>query len=363
VLGVAVGVASVLATALASRAAVASLTDDVEALAGDARLEVTRPGGVPLADMARLAPLCGEVQVAPVVEGTALLPGRGEVVHLFGVDMLGAADRGFAGTLDAEAWDRFLRREGVFLARAAAERLGVRAHDALELVVQARRVSLEVLAQFEPQRLASAWERVLVVDVALAQELLERAGRVDRLELAPRAGVAFDEEAVAERARALLPPGTSVGPASDPMASHSDSRHNPEGPRSPESSAYLFTHSLVLDFLFSQYLHCIATPRVHAALFPCFEHCFPEVPVCTSTKVCQHLPHSRNLGSDRSVSPGQTLHPCRQSHHVGEDFRLVIHHATHCISRYKAGEIARDMPRPGHFSINPLKLILESWGV
>src|SRR5262245_65565114 len=89
VLGVAVGVASVLATALASRAAVASMTDDVEAIAGAARLEVTRPGGVPVDDMARLAPLAGEVRIAPVVEDVALLARGGEIVRLLGVDPVG----------------------------------------------------------------------------------------------------------------------------------------------------------------------------------------------------------------------------------------------------------------------------------
>jgi len=64
VAGVAVGVASVLSTALASRAAVASMTSDVEALAGAARLEVTRPGGVPLDALALLRPIAGEAVIA-----------------------------------------------------------------------------------------------------------------------------------------------------------------------------------------------------------------------------------------------------------------------------------------------------------
>jgi hypothetical protein len=118
VLGVAVGVASVLATALASRAAVASMTDDVEALAGPARLEVTRPGGVPVADLALFASLAGEARLGPVVEGTALVPASGELVRLLGLDALGAGGS-LAETLGAaeleQAAERLLSGRGPVL--------------------------------------------------------------------------------------------------------------------------------------------------------------------------------------------------------------------------------------------------------
>ena len=218
VLGVAVGVASVLATALASRAAVASMTDDVEAIAGPARLEVTRPGGVPVADLARLAELAGAVRIAPVIEGTALVPASGELVRVLGIDALalaGSLGGAEASTALADAGRRLLAEPGVVLARAAARRLGVEVGGKLELVIESRRVSLVVVALFEPERVPAAWERVLVMDVAEAQELLGRRAHVDRFELVPRR--ALDERASAElaaRARALLPEGTRVGPAS-----------------------------------------------------------------------------------------------------------------------------------------------------
>lgn len=232
VLGVALGVASVLATALASRAAVASMTDDVEALGGPARLEVTRPGGVPVADMARLAELAGTVHIAPVLEGTALVAESGVLVRVLGIDALGidaalglqredvvpggAADgpRGPENAALTEAGARLLSEAGVLLSRAAAERLGVEPGDTLALVIQSKRVELEVVALFEPGRVPAAWDQVLVTDVALAQELFGRREHVDRLELVPRQ--ALDEtatEALAARAQALLPEGTRVGPS------------------------------------------------------------------------------------------------------------------------------------------------------
>jgi putative ABC transport system permease protein len=223
VLGVALGVASVLATGLASRAAVASMTDDVEALGGPARLEVTRPGGVPLADMGRLAALAGRVRIAPIVEGTALVPARGELVRLFGLDALElagtlAARMGERGTEtdtedQAEVGARLVREPCLVLSREAAADLGVAPGDGLELVVRSRRVALSVAGTFEPGRAREAWRRVLVLDVALAQELLGELERVDRLELVPRRALDEHElDALAAEARALLPVDARVGP-------------------------------------------------------------------------------------------------------------------------------------------------------
>jgi len=216
VLGVATGVASVLATALASSAAVASMTADVESLTGVARLEVTRPGGVPLAELERLRPLCSEVELVPVVEGTALATRSGELVRVLGIDFLGAstlAGLGLEGTTTlAEASAKLLRGEGVALSQAGARRLGVAAGERLELVLEARPVELEVALVFEPEVLASAHERTLFLDVARAQELLGRTTLLDRLELVPRPGVATD--GLAARAEALVAPGTRVADAS-----------------------------------------------------------------------------------------------------------------------------------------------------
>src|SRR5262245_60434396 len=138
VLGVAIGVASVVSTGLASRAAVASLTSDVEAIAGEAALELSRPGGVPLADLELMRPLCGDVTIAPVVEGTAFLSERRELVHLLGVD--GLVDGRLSSVeIEPAAGDVAATREelllgrGVLLSRGAARRLGLAAGAALEL--------------------------------------------------------------------------------------------------------------------------------------------------------------------------------------------------------------------------------------
>lgn len=241
VLGVAIGVAAVVSTLLASRAAVASLGSDVERIAGAARLEVTRPGGVALEDLARLAPLADEALLAPVVEGAALAPELGDLVRILGVDLLvdgavrqvglgglepGAEDAGGGGP--PVAFDTMLLGRGAAIGAGLARTLGLSVGDELELVVQAKRVRLEVAALLTPETFASAWDRVVLVDLALAQELYGRLDRVDRVELVPRTGHGDDgsdrepsaevEAALAARAAALLPTGYRVGPASERRA-------------------------------------------------------------------------------------------------------------------------------------------------
>lgn len=61
---------------------------------------------------------------------------------------------------------------------------------------------------FRPPRLASAWNTVVVMDVAAAQELFHTTGRVDRIELRPRPGVGGDD--LAALVRPLLPPGARL---------------------------------------------------------------------------------------------------------------------------------------------------------
>jgi putative ABC transport system permease protein len=203
VVGVAIGIAAVVATVTSSRAAVASLREGVEAIAPPAGLEVTRPGGVDEAWLARLRPVAGEAVIAPVVEEIALLPSLGDAVRVLGVDPLlgGAFASGGLEPPAPEVIERVLRGEGALLPSPLARRLGNPRE--LTIAVRARRIVLPVAGTFTPGHLASAWQSVVVVDVALAQELFGRVGRLDRIELQPRTAAAVAP--LAARVRPLLP--------------------------------------------------------------------------------------------------------------------------------------------------------------
>ncbi len=215
VLGVAIGVASVISTVLAGRAAVASLSEDVRVVAGAAELEVTRPGGVALADFERLRPVAGLAHLAPVIDGAAFVPALSDTVRVMGVDPL--AD-GAVRPLDLDAPDADAARDamwfgdGCAISRELAAELGARPGDELEVVVDALPRTLPVAALFAGGDVPTAFERIVVVDVATAADLFGRAHAVDRVELRPREGVAVDELRAATVA--ALPDGYRVAPAS-----------------------------------------------------------------------------------------------------------------------------------------------------
>jgi len=218
VLGVAIGAAAVVSTLMASRAAVASLDADVEVLAGRAQLEVTRPDGVALTDVEALRELSGQALFVPVIDRPVLAPALGDFVRLLGVDLLlDHAVRGVeldtaGGDLDA-AREALLTGRGAALARSLARELDVTVGDELELVVRARTRAVTVVTLFEPGGVSAAWERLVLVDIATAQELLGRFDHVDRVELVPR--ITLDErsrDALAARVRAELGAGYRVKP-------------------------------------------------------------------------------------------------------------------------------------------------------
>ncbi len=210
VIGVATGVAAVVSTMAASRAAIASFAEGVEEVAGAARLEITRPGGLPEELLAELRPLAGDALLVPIVEDTVLLLELGDGVRLLGVDLLlDAQVRPVLGGDGAVAdLESTLLGFGALLSRPLAAELGVSPGDELTVSVGGRPRSLEVAAVFEAEGLSAVWERVVVMDVAAAQELLGRVGRLDRIELVPRGPVTPAE--LRSRAAALLPPDVAV---------------------------------------------------------------------------------------------------------------------------------------------------------
>jgi putative ABC transport system permease protein len=210
VIGVAAGVAAVVSTVAASRAAIASFAEGVEEVAGAARLEVRRPGGLSDDLLGALRPLAGDALVVPVVEENVLLVELKDGVRLLGVDLLlDAQVRPVIGRDESPPdLEKTLLGFGVLISRPLAERLEVAPGDRLTVSADGRPRSIEVAALFEAEDISAVWERVVVMDVAAAQEVLGRIGRLDRIELVPRAGV--DVDRLRDLALDLVPVGATV---------------------------------------------------------------------------------------------------------------------------------------------------------
>ncbi len=199
-LGVAVGVAAVVATLASSRAAVAALEQDVVELAGRARLEVRASGGLADSVLGDLRPFAADVLLVPIVEEVALSPRTRLPLRLVGIDALvdaGARDLGdaFARASPAANGDdardlflEFVRGDGAWIGAEAARDLGVARGDEFVLDVRAVPVPIRVLGVLDDS-VGSAYARLVLVDVARAQEIVGRPGRLDRIEIVPRAGV------------------------------------------------------------------------------------------------------------------------------------------------------------------------------
>ena len=203
VAAVALGVAVIVAVDLASEASMGSFRSSLESLEGSASYEITQVGGIPETVYGELVRLPEPLAFSPRIEGFALLPETGEQVPLFGVDLVGDTMPGTAGAMPRPDVSDLIEGSPVWVAAS----LGVSPGDALELIAGDRRLVLEVRGVLDPLRTAAG--RFVVMDIALAQRLLGRMGRLDRIYVYTR-GEERDWRAVLAP---LLPPAASILPA------------------------------------------------------------------------------------------------------------------------------------------------------
>ncbi len=237
VLGIALGVAVVVAIDLANASAGRAFELSTEALAGRATHQIVGgPAGLPDRLFTRLVVGAGVHPAAPVVEGFASA-GAGErrrTLRVLGVDPFsegafrpelaaGTAGPGAAagGTEVAPARPALAplvaRPEAALLAAPSARALGLSPGDRFAVEVAGHRREVLLVGLLEPagERSRQALSDLLVMDVASAQELLGKVGRLDRIELqlpAAGGGSATPGSPVA-RLRRLLPPGARLEPA------------------------------------------------------------------------------------------------------------------------------------------------------
>ena len=211
VLGVALGVGVVVAVELANDSARRAFALSMEGLTGRTTHQVVGPpGGFDESAYLDLRVTHRMRSSAPIVEG--LVRVHGATYRLLGVDPF--AERPFReGSADLPRAD--LRRlltepDTVLLGEPSARRLGVQAGDALDVETAAGRRTVTVLGLLGGAQ-SAAFEGILLADIATAQELLQRTGWLDRIDLIA------DAAAVAALVP-HLPPGLRVEPAEQRQA-------------------------------------------------------------------------------------------------------------------------------------------------
>lgn len=217
-LGIALGVAVVVAIDLANESARRAFTLATESVTGRATHQIIGgPAGVDEKVYQRLRVELGERLIAPVVEGYVLAEDLGQQrFHLLGVDPF--AESTFRSYLSPDAglpleelMPLLVEPKTILLTEDVAARFGVAPGDTVHVQVGSRRESLRVVGLLAPADEFSrqALSDLLLTDVATAQEVLGQVGWLSYIDvLAPPT----EPEGQARLARiaAMLPPGVRV---------------------------------------------------------------------------------------------------------------------------------------------------------
>ena len=194
----------VVAIDLAGEASAGSFHSSMESLQGDASYEISQVGGIPDAVFGALSRLPGSLEFSARVEGYATFTPSGERLPLFGIDIVGdrtLRDGVGTGMADLEA---LVESRPVWV----TDSLGAAAGDRIELAINDRLESFTVQDVLrESAGRGSAPGGMVVMDIALAQRVLDRVGSLDRIYVqAPPEQNGNWESVIAEH----LPPNASL---------------------------------------------------------------------------------------------------------------------------------------------------------
>ncbi len=212
VLGVALGVAVVVAIDLANASARRAFQLAGDTVAGQATHQIVGgPTGLPETIYPMIRRQFPALDAAPIVEGYVNAPTLGPGVYqLFGIDPFAEAPfRPYLasnGSVDLAAL--LIKPGAALLARTVTEPAKLHPGDSVPIQIGARQVMLEIVGILDPADEVSrqALASLIVVDISSAQELLSHTGRLSRIDLiVPET---FDLDVLA----ASLPPSVTVQP-------------------------------------------------------------------------------------------------------------------------------------------------------
>ncbi len=189
VTGVALGVAVLVAIRLANHTAFEAFRSSVDAVSGNADLQVLSSDGLGFPDrlVRQVRAARGVRAFAPVIENVPVTASDSRPFLLLGVDIF--AERSFRTYTDLSGRSidlaGLLTGEGIVVSSTIARAEGVGRGDSISLVLQGRPQRLIVAGVVTPEGPASAMGgRFGVMDLGQAQRLLDREGMIDRIDLA-----------------------------------------------------------------------------------------------------------------------------------------------------------------------------------
>jgi putative ABC transport system permease protein len=213
--GIALGTAVYLSISLAATSALRSFQAGVGAVAGQAQLRLQSPGA-PLDEA-----LLGQVRRLPEIQATApLIQSMLELTGstpgpalLLGIDLFSEGPfryydfaQGFG--INRENWLAFLTQpDTVLISEPLAARLGVKVNDHIPVRVGAATRQFRLAGIFRtPGNLYPLGGAIILMDIGQAQELLDRIGKLDWIDLR----LTGKAEEVAKKLQKLLPSGVEA---------------------------------------------------------------------------------------------------------------------------------------------------------
>ena len=207
ILAVALGVSVVVAIDLAGEASTNSFRSSIETLQGPASYEIHQVGGIPETVFGKLARLPGPMRFSARIEGFATVLGKGERVPLFGVDLIGDPLLSESAELPAPSLSGMADSRAVWV----SESLGVAEGEEVQLLVNDRTETFAVGGVIKASEAEGGPVGAMVVmDLALAQKVLDRVGRLDRIYVHEPDG---EDRAPADSIRQHLPPSATLSAA------------------------------------------------------------------------------------------------------------------------------------------------------
>lgn len=207
VFAIALGVAVVLAIDLAGTAAAGSFHSSLETLMGDNDLEITAAGGVPEKLVGTLAALPYSIHLSPRLEDYAVTLENKQTLPLLGLDLVGQANnRGVdAGALFISQSEDALKHLDASDSIWVGASLGRKPGDRVPLLINDNMQTFTVRGVYPDSGGNAA---AIVMDIAAAQRVLARPGRVDRILLKVPQSAALEEWQ--QRLQAVIPNGAEI---------------------------------------------------------------------------------------------------------------------------------------------------------
>lgn len=192
ILGVALGVAVMLAINLANGTALSRFEDSIALVAGNSNLEIVPSAEADLDEgiLYRLQDLPARGTLfTPIIDRLAVVPGNDQdVVEVLGVDMLAdSAFRplNFAGERKEGALENAIfSRNSIYVGEAFAKRYGLALNSRLPLLIDDRRLEMTVQGILSSQGAGEAFGgNIVVMDIGAAQAAFSMQGRISRVDL------------------------------------------------------------------------------------------------------------------------------------------------------------------------------------